>query len=102
PRLTADTSIVDDVTALLAYIQVRGGKLDGVRLAEDDHKALSPQLLNDDEARLTFMLSIAISADLVEVNEGHLYVRRTEARKWLEEKRVSQLQALITAWMKSR
>jgi hypothetical protein len=102
PRLTADTSIVDDVTALLAYIQVRGGKLDGVRLAEDDHKALSPQLLNDDEARLTFMLSLAISADLVEVNEGHLYVRRTEARKWLEEKRVSQLQALITAWMKSR
>lgn len=102
PLQTADTSIVDDMTALLVYIQVRGGKLDEVYLADDDRIALAPQLLNDDEPRLTFMLALAITADLVEVNEGHLYVRRTEARKWLEEKRVSQLQTLITAWMKSR
>ncbi len=101
PRHTADTSIVDDMTALLAYIQVRGGKLDGLHLADDDRVALSSQLLNPDKSRLSFILALAISTGLVEEKDNHLYVRRVEARKWLEDKRANQLQILIQTWMKS-
>lgn len=102
PHLVADTSIVDDAVALLAYIQVRGGKLHQGALAADDHQALASQLLHDDEARLTFLLSMCITMEIIEVQESHLYVKRVEARKWLEEKRSAQLQALINAWMHSK
>jgi hypothetical protein len=101
PRLTADTSIVDDTTALLAYVQVRGGKMDGMYFSDDDTVALAPQLLNSDEVRLDFMIAVALSAGLLEERDSHLYVRRAEARKWLEDKRTNQLQTLIHAWLDS-
>lgn len=101
PRMTADTSIVDDTTALLAYVQVRGGRMDGMYFSDDDTIALAPQLLNSDEVRLDFIIAVAVSAGLIEERDSHLYVRRAEARKWLEDKRANQLQILIQAWLTS-
>lgn len=98
----ADTSIVDDMTTLLAYIQINQPMLESddetLRLGDDDRAALTGHLLYSDAMRLSFMLEIAVSADLVEVSAGQTAVRRAEARRWLEEKRALQLKRLADAW----
>lgn len=98
----ADTSIVDDMTTLLAYIQLNHPMLkshdETLHLGDSDRAALASHLLYGDDMRLSFMLEIAISADLVEVSAGQASVRRAEARRWLEEKRAAQVKRLADAW----
>ncbi|MFN8376778.1 MAG: hypothetical protein U0694_28385, partial [Anaerolineae bacterium] len=97
----ADTSIVDDMTTLLAYLQLYGAGIDGDTLAAADQEGLIPYLLSSDGTRLAFLLGIALSADLIEIQSGRAFPKRAEARRWLSEKRAEQLRILGQAWRAS-
>lgn len=99
---SADTTIVDDLTTLLGYLQVHGGAVSEDDLAEVDREGLTPYLLNPEPARLSFMFRLAVSAELIEVQNRRAFPRRAEARRWLEARRDSQLKTLADAWHHSR
>lgn len=97
----ADTSLVDDLTTLLAYLRIHNPFLDGDRLALQDQDALSKHLLTQGEARLRFMLALGVSADLIEVTNGRAAPSRTGAPRWLGKPRHDQVRALAEAWRAS-
>lgn len=95
----ADTSIVDDMTTLLAALQIRPAGLEGARFAPDFAANIGQFLLQPHENRLSFMLGIAESADLIAREDGHAHPRRSEARSWLEASRAQQVERLAKAWL---
>lgn len=97
----ADTSIVDDMTTLLAYLQLHGAQVEGEDFSAADHEALLPHMLTPDTTRLAFLLGVGLSADLIEVDEGRAVTRRAETRRWLSEPRASQVRILAEAWRTS-
>lgn len=108
----ADTTLVDDMTTVLAYLQLHRPALDRTdpenailsefQFAEDDQAALRPHLLTAGDARLTFLLGLALSADLAEVDAGRASPKRAEARRWLDATRATQVRQLAEAWRDSR
>jgi hypothetical protein len=94
----ADTSIVDDMTTLLAYLQLYGAGVEDDSLTQSDRDALKPYFLNQSDARLAFLLGIGLSADLIEIQTGRAFPKRAEARRWLSEKRAEQLKFLAQVW----
>jgi hypothetical protein len=98
----ADTSIVDDLTTLLAYLQLHQPLLDGELLSQNDGSMLMPYLLQPDPARLTFMLILGVSADLIEVQNGRALPKRAEARRWLGATRTEQVRRLAEVWRETR
>jgi len=97
----ADTSIVDDMTALLAFLQLHAPPVEGDNLAEGSLRALMPYLLTHGTARVAFMLTVGVEAGLIDVSEGRAAPNRTHARGWLEKNRSEQLETLIRAWLDS-
>lgn len=97
---TADTSIVDDMTTLLAHLRIYSATLDGDAFTEEDTEAILPHLLVQDELRLDFMLGLAVSAELAAVQEGKVYTRR-EIATWLALPRSAQLGRLVESWRTS-
>jgi hypothetical protein len=97
----ADTSIVDDLTTLLAYLQLYGAAIEADGLAPADQAALLPHLLTPDGGRLAFLLGVGLSAELIAVEEGRAITRRAETRRWLAEARSSQVKLLAEAWRSS-
>lgn len=95
----ADTSIVDDMTTLLAYLQLHSGAVDPETGLDDATRdAVLPHMLVADDNRLDFLLEIGLSADLIELQNAKAYPKRAEVRRWLSEKRSSQLKWLTEAW----
>ncbi len=97
----ADTSVVDDMTALLAFLQLHGPPIDGGNLADGSLRALMPYLLTHGTARIAFMLAVGVDADLITVHEGRAYPDRSGVRDWLAAPRSKQLEQLIRAWLDS-
>ncbi len=97
----ADTSIVDDMTTLLAYLQLHGAGVEGDTLTQADREALAPYLLTQGDTRLAFLLGIGLSADLIEIQSGRAFPKRAEARRWLSERRAEQLKILAQTWRAS-
>ena len=98
----ADTSIVDDLTSLLASLQTRPAEVQGEHFASDYAASVTSILLRREERRLSFMLGIAESADLIQREDGKAHPKRQEARNWLEEPRAQQIKRLAKAWLGSR
>ncbi len=98
----ADTSIVDDLTSLLASLQTRPAAVDGEQFAPEDAAAITSVLLRREASRLSFMLGIAESADLIYREDGKAHPKRKEARDWLEAPRAQQVERLAKAWLASR
>jgi hypothetical protein len=97
----ADTSIVDDLTTVLAYLQLTGPLLDGGRLAAEDHDYLIRYLLKPEEDRLYFTFALGVSADLIEIQGGRAFPKKAEARRWLSETRAAQVKALAEGWRRA-
>ncbi|MCA9907742.1 MAG: helicase-associated domain-containing protein [Anaerolineae bacterium] len=95
----ADTSIVDDMTTLLAHIQLYAPALADDML--DDADTLLPYLLVPERERLVFLIGLAASADTIEVQEGRVYVKRAETRRWLGATRSEQVRMLAQTWRAS-
>ena len=98
----ADTSVVDDMTTLLAWLQMNEADVEGEQFAKTAVGLIKPYLLRPAERRLTFMLGIGISANLVDVQDGKALPRRNEARKWLKATRAEQIRSLAKAWRESQ
>ncbi len=98
----ADTSIIDDLTTFLAYLQINNVELESQDLLNATAlDGLRQFMLVPDDTRLNFLLGLGLSADLVEIEAGRAYPKRAEARRWLEGKRSSQLKALADGWRRS-
>ncbi len=97
----ADTSIVDDLTTLLAYLQLHNPLLQGDSLDSKDGGALAPFLLTQGQDRIAFMVALAVSAGLIDVQAGRALPKRAEARRWLSANRADQVRMLAEAWRDS-
>jgi hypothetical protein len=97
----ADTSFVDDMTTLLAYLQLHGAQIEGEDFVPAVHEALLPHLLAPDSTRLAFLLGVGISADLIAIEDHHATTKRAETRRWLSEPRAQQVRLLADAWRSS-
>jgi hypothetical protein len=97
----ADTSLVDDMTALLGYLQLHTPLLDGNFLSTSDGDQFLPFLLSQSRERLAFLMGIAFSADLIEIQGGRAFPKRAEARRWLASTRSEQVRTLVATWRDS-
>ncbi len=98
----ADTRIVDDMTTLLAWLQLHTAALQDGELSPPDCIALSPWLLVPEPARLRFLTGTGLAAGLFGASDGRAHVSRDAARAWLAEGRSAQLRHLARAWRDSQ
>lgn len=98
----ADTSVIDDLTTLLAYLQLRAPEIEGETLTREDRDSVKRHLLKPEEDRLTFLFLLGQSADLIELQAGKAYPKRAETRRWLSAPRYEQLKTLTDAWRASK
>ena len=98
----ADTRLVDDMTTLLAWLQLQGAALQEGELAPPDGAALTPWLLAPEPARLRFLTGVGLAAGLIAASGGRAQVSRDAARAWLAEGRGAQLRQLARAWRDSQ
>ncbi|MCC7207840.1 MAG: hypothetical protein IT323_11070 [Anaerolineae bacterium] len=99
----ADTSLVDDLTTLLAACQVADVELIDGAIRDDIREDLRQHLLGaSSPARLALMVALALDMGLATLNENALLkpVAAT-ARTWLDASRPAQVRALVDAWLKS-
>lgn len=98
----ANTSAVDDLATLLAYLQVAA-----VTPREDDTlpeahiSTLNTFLLDRDPERLNFLLGLARSLGLIGLRDGLLKPVSQNAKGWLEAPRSEQVRVLAVAWRES-
>jgi hypothetical protein len=97
----ADTSIVDDMTTLLAYLRIAGAGVEENQFLPVDIERLHPFLLTAGDIRMNFMLGVGISAELITTQEGQAYPKRAGLQKWLSLPRSEQIRALLDAWKTS-
>ncbi len=103
----ADTSLVDDMVTLLAYLRIHRPPLrkaaeEGALHMGDEHVAtLLQHFLVPDEGRLEFMIHLGLQGELIEVVDRRLMPLRNGVRRWLSLTRSQQVQALANAWRES-
>jgi len=98
---SANTSIVDDMCTLLAFLRNHtAGVMEDDFLPADVEK-LMPFLLDQSPERLNFLLGIGASADLITTQDGRAYPKRSSLQKWLDSTRSEQLKTLLDAWHSS-
>ncbi len=97
----ADTSIVDDMTTLLAYLRIHGAAVVDDDFVPAEVERILPYCLVQDERRLAFLLGVGISADLIYIQDGRAYPGKTQLQPWLSAARGTQLKDLATAWRSS-
>ncbi|MCS6837153.1 MAG: hypothetical protein NZ750_14185 [Anaerolineae bacterium] len=98
----ADTSVIDDLVTLLAFLRVQPLRVEGDSFLPPDAERVMPHLLRPDAARLTFLLCLGVSAELIMSQDGLAYVRRDGLQRWLNLPRYAQLRRLADAWLTSR
>lgn len=101
--IAADTSLIDDLTTLLAYVQVAAVQVrDDDILPEAHVQTLTTFLLKPGTVRLNFMLGLARSLALIAPRDGLLKPVGANAKKWLEAPRTEQVRLLAAAWLESQ
>lgn len=98
----ADTTLVDDMATLLAYVQVAAveAREDGA-LSPAHEEALMPFLLGQQAERLALLVGLARSLGLIAPREGLLRPVSHNARRWLEAPRSEQVRTLAVGWRES-
>lgn len=96
----ADTALVDDITTLLAYLQVENVQLEGSTLSAYDRQALEDYLIKSPEpARAALMVALVAGLGLAaEDPDGNFKPVPVKARKWMDEPRTRQVRALAETW----
>ncbi len=100
--VSADTSIIDDMTTLLAYLQAFSADVEVDSFTEKSSTDIMQYFLRPNDIRLSFMLGIGVSAELITTQDGKAYPRRTEVRQWLSASRAEQTRLLVEAWLGSK
>lgn len=97
----ADTSIVDDMATLLAFLRIETPTVEGGQLPPDVVERLQPYLLDSQRDRLRFLITLAHAAGLIDVEGGRAAPRSSDTRRWLELPRTGQLRRLAEHWRQS-
>lgn len=98
----ADTSLVDDLTTLLAFLQIESASLKNNTLQEQDRQVLENYLLGSaTPARIALLVALAADLGLAAVQEDSFKPIPAIARKWLEQPRTAQVRSLVQAWQTS-
>ncbi len=97
----ADTSIVDDMTALLAELQASPSRMEGQALTGAAQASILPLLLRPQGPRLAFLLALGGGAGLIASEDDAARPSREAARAWLSQTRAAQIRALASAWFES-
>ena len=98
----ATTALVDDLTTLLAYLQVKRVTVSKGSLAERIRRDLAPYWLGEhDPAAVALLISLAGGLGLVATEDRTFRPVPAQARRWLEETRPRQVRALAEAWRDS-
>jgi len=100
PR-AADTSIIDDMTTLLAYLQINPPILEHDFFGKRDLETMMSHLLIPERPRAAFLYGLGLSCDLIEIQTGRAIPNRAELRRWLGGTRAEQLRRLADAWRTS-
>lgn len=95
----ADTSIIDDMVTLLAYLRREPAGVEAEAFLPAHAERILPYLLKPEQARLNFLLGVGITAELIQVQDGLAYARRDGLQRWLSQPRHAQLRALAQAWL---
>lgn len=98
----ADTSLIDDMTTLLAYLRVHSAGVEGDSFLPVDIERILPHMLKPLPGRLTFLLGVGASADLITTTDGRAYPKRTELNAWLSAPRWQQVRTLAQTWRDNR
>ncbi len=95
----ATTALVDDMTTLLAHLQVKRVPAEKEALLLQASEALSAHGLSEHQpASVALLLALASEMGLA-ANEGGIFKPvSTAARQWLEQTRPRQVRALAEAW----
>lgn len=98
----ADTTIIDDMTTLLAFLQLNPADIEGTSFTPAATDAIQPHLLRPNGVRLDFLLGIGVSASLITAKGSKAYPRRSQVRDWLNAARAEQIHQLAQAWLGSK
>ncbi len=95
----ANAFLVDDMTTLLAYLQVNKVTLKKGNFAEQDARTLFENFIGlPSPTRLSMMLNLALDLELVESDGAEIVPIPSRAKIWLEAPRIQQMQSLVEAW----
>ncbi|MBZ0306703.1 MAG: hypothetical protein K8I82_11605, partial [Anaerolineae bacterium] len=98
----ADTSLVDDLTTLLAYLQIESVTLTHQTLGEQERQVIENYLLGPAyPARIALLVALAAELGLAAAQEGFFKPVPAVARKWLEQPRTQQVQSMVQAWQRT-
>lgn len=97
----ATTAIVDDMCTLLAYLRNQSAGILEDEFLPGDADQMLPYMLDSNPLRLTFLLGVGISANLITTQEGRAYPKRSGLQAWLNLPRSEQVRALTAAWTDS-
>ncbi|MCS7071025.1 MAG: hypothetical protein NZM00_05940, partial [Anaerolinea sp.] len=99
---SADTSLVDDLTTILAAISRYEHDPEINLLALITTEAFAANLLVSVQERLMFLLSIALGMNLIRYQDGRLEINRADpartVSRWLSAPRPEQVRLLAEAW----
>lgn len=99
---SADTSLVDDLTTILAAISRYEHDTEINLLALITTEAFAANLLVPVQERLMFLLSIALGMNLIRYQDGRLEINRADparmVSRWLNAPRPEQVRLLAEAW----
>ncbi|MGB1285959.1 MAG: hypothetical protein ACPG7F_05445 [Aggregatilineales bacterium] len=98
----ADTSLVDDMATLLAYLRIHSAGVEEDSFLPVDAERIMPHLLTGGDIRLSFLLGIAVSAGLITTQNGRAHPVRSALPGWLDKPRAQQVQRLADAWRSSQ
>lgn len=98
----ADTSLVDDLTTVLAAISRYEQAADVNVFTWIMTDEFTPFLLTPSQNRMMFVLSIALAMGLIRYHDGRMEINRLDAQKtlprWLGSPRPEQIRLLAEAW----
>ena len=95
----ADTSIIDDITTLLAYVQTHTVLLDQGYVPDDVQQDIISNFIGQtSEKRTAFILYLLVEMQLLADVNGQLQTQRDQVKSWLDAPRTSQMRQLVMAW----
>ncbi len=97
----ADTSIVDDMTALLAFLRIETPAVEDGHLAPDVMERLEPYLLAGGHDRLRFLVALAQVSGLIDLSGSRAAPRAADSMQWLKLPRQDQVRMLAENWQAS-
>ncbi len=97
----ADATIIDDMTTLLAFLQLNPTDIEGTSFTPAAMDAIQPHLLRPNGVRLDFLLGVGLSASLIMAQDSKASPRRSQVRDWLNAARAEQIRQLAQAWLGS-